>query len=233
MILDALPAEARPLVQVVPDWFHPQRLGLIFEARVGRGKLVVCSIDLRNDLPSRPAARQMLHALLKYLDSDDFSPQNRLDVSAIHALFREPTLLQRLGAKVWADSQQVGHEAALAVDGNPDTIWHTQWEPDSPAPPHWIALDLQKPVQLSGIRYLPRGDMSNGRIAAFEVQLSGDGETWNVAAAGSWSDDAGEKVVRLDQPRMTRYVRLVGRREVRGRAWSSIAELDIIVADDE
>ena len=33
------PAQAlRPLVQVVPDWFRPQRLGLVFEARSGQGK---------------------------------------------------------------------------------------------------------------------------------------------------------------------------------------------------
>ena len=37
MVLDTLPGELRPIVQVVPDWFRPQRLGLVFEANVDRG----------------------------------------------------------------------------------------------------------------------------------------------------------------------------------------------------
>ena len=50
MVLDGLPAGLRPIVQVVPDWFAPKRLGLVFEARVAGGRLLVCSVDLVTDL---------------------------------------------------------------------------------------------------------------------------------------------------------------------------------------
>jgi hypothetical protein len=46
MIMDQLPPRLRPNVQVIDDWVTARRLGLLFEARVGRGKLMVCSIDL-------------------------------------------------------------------------------------------------------------------------------------------------------------------------------------------
>jgi len=42
MILDDMPAGLEPIVQVVDDWFTNRRLGLVFEAKVGKGKLLVC-----------------------------------------------------------------------------------------------------------------------------------------------------------------------------------------------
>ena len=90
MVLGSLPSELRPLVQVVPDWFHPQRLGLVFEAKVGQGKLLVCSINLIDDLQTRPAARQLRHSLLQYATGDDFSPKTDVSLEAVRALFHQP-----------------------------------------------------------------------------------------------------------------------------------------------
>ena len=52
------------LMEQVIDNFDKDRnhkLGLVFEAKVGKGKLVVCSIGLRKDREQNPVARQMLH----------------------------------------------------------------------------------------------------------------------------------------------------------------------------
>jgi hypothetical protein len=91
MILDQFPAALRPIVQVIGDWNTNRRLGLVFEAQVAGGKLLVCSIDLRNDLKRRPVARQMLHSLLRYIESPAFAPSQRLDASLIRGLLREPS----------------------------------------------------------------------------------------------------------------------------------------------
>src|SRR5262249_8597176 len=45
MVLDHLPGALRPLVQPIDTWFENRRLGLLFEANVGGGRLVVCSMD--------------------------------------------------------------------------------------------------------------------------------------------------------------------------------------------
>ena len=74
MILDNLPKELRPTVQVIDDWVTSRKLGLVFEARMGAGRLLVCSIDLRQDLEHNPVARQMLHSLLHYISSSRFKP---------------------------------------------------------------------------------------------------------------------------------------------------------------
>ena len=62
----------RPIVQVVDDWFTNRKLGLVFEARVGCGRLIVCSIDLEEDLD--PVTGQFLASLCQYARSSAFQP---------------------------------------------------------------------------------------------------------------------------------------------------------------
>jgi GH18 family chitinase len=86
MILDGLPRELRPTVQVIDDWFTNRRLGLVFEARVGKGRLLVTSIDLDRGLETNPVARQMRHSLLRYAGSDRFAPAVDVPADAVRAL---------------------------------------------------------------------------------------------------------------------------------------------------
>ncbi len=86
MEMDAFPRELRPTIQIVPDWFAPKRLGLVFEAKVGNGRLLVTSIDLLSDLDDRPVARQLLNSLYAYLSSPEFQPAVTLSERQIHSL---------------------------------------------------------------------------------------------------------------------------------------------------
>jgi hypothetical protein len=88
MILDGLPKELRPTVQVIDDWFTNRRLGLVFEARVGKGRLLVTSIELDSGLAENPVARQMRHSLLRYAASDAFAPKIEVTLEAVRALVR-------------------------------------------------------------------------------------------------------------------------------------------------
>ena len=93
MVLDEFEAEFRPIVQVIDDWNTNRKLGLIFEARIGDGELLVCSIDLRSDIEKRPVARQMLHSLLNYTDSAAFAPELSIDIERVRSLLKKPSLL--------------------------------------------------------------------------------------------------------------------------------------------
>ena len=86
MILDGLPKELIPTVQVIEDWVTSRKLGLVVEARMGGGKLLVCSIDLRKDQEHNPVARQMLHSLLHYVNSSSFKPAVALSPAAVRSL---------------------------------------------------------------------------------------------------------------------------------------------------
>jgi hypothetical protein len=189
-------------------------------------------MDLKDELSVRPVARQMRHSLLRYMDSEAFAPRHALTAEQVRSLFRELPLLQKLGAKAWADSQQQGYEAERAIDGNPDTMWHTAWEPELIDPPHWLTIDLGKSVTLAGVTCLPRSGQDNGRIGAYEIYVSDDPDHWGQPiATGHWKNDDAPKTVRCDPPVSGRYIKLVALREINGRSWSSLAEFDVMLAD--
>ncbi|NQU26025.1 MAG: beta-galactosidase [Candidatus Nealsonbacteria bacterium] len=85
IILDDTPAAYRPTVQVIDNFERNHKLGLIFETKVGQGKLLVCAIDLSGH-QDKPEARQMLHSLLQYVASNHFAPKTELDVAVLKRL---------------------------------------------------------------------------------------------------------------------------------------------------
>jgi hypothetical protein len=81
----------RPLVQVIDDWATNRKLGLVFEAKVGRGKIVVSAIDLSSRLDRRPVARQLRHSLMHYMESAAFQPAVTLTPADLTGLIASPT----------------------------------------------------------------------------------------------------------------------------------------------
>lgn len=85
IVLDGLP-DLDPIVRVIDDWFKNRRTALIFEAKVGKGKLLMSGIDLHTNLEGRLEAKQLLYSLKNYMASDGFSPQTSLDIDQIKSL---------------------------------------------------------------------------------------------------------------------------------------------------
>jgi hypothetical protein len=85
-VLDSLPGNIQPIVQVIDDWNRNYELGLLFEAAVGNGKLLVSGMDLTDKTEQRPVARQMLRSLLDYMAGDEFAPENPLELEEIERI---------------------------------------------------------------------------------------------------------------------------------------------------
>ncbi len=88
MILDKMPPKLKPIVQMIDEWNKNHKIGLVFQAKVGKGKLLMTSIELEHDLKNRPVARQMLYSLEKYVSSDEFNPTIEVSASKIQRLFK-------------------------------------------------------------------------------------------------------------------------------------------------
>jgi hypothetical protein len=226
LILDDTPADFRPIVQVIDNFARNHKLGNLFEARVGPGKLLVCTMDLPRIAGQQPAANQLLGSLYAYAGSPSFRPAQALADTTLEGLFasKSTNLLQQLGAKIHADSEAPGYEAALAIDDDPDTCWHTKWEPSPALMPHELVVDLGRQVTLTGITYLPRQDMANGRIA--QCALFADGSR---IASVKWPNTRERQTLRFSQPVATRTLRLVIESECNGNPFASVAELDVLV----
>jgi hypothetical protein len=88
LILDGMPAGLHPIVQVIDDWFTAHRLGLVVEAKVGAGRLLICSIDLADPATLDPVRRQLRASLLEYAADASFRPAAELTVDQLKVLVR-------------------------------------------------------------------------------------------------------------------------------------------------
>lgn len=77
-----------------------------------------------------------------------------------------------------SDSEQGGDEAINVIDGDINSIWHTQYSPDNSPYPHEIVFELDKIYGVSGLKYTPRQDGENGRISEYEIYVSEDSADW-------------------------------------------------------
>ncbi len=130
------------------------------------------------------------------------------------------------------DSEElVGEDGAAenAIDGNPDTIWHTEWYSSDPQCPHEIVIDLGSLYHIGEIQYMPRQDSSlNGAISKYEIYISRDASNWEEPVAqGFLAADSSLKEISFSE-KTGQYVRFVALAEVNGKPWTSAAEFNVI-----
>jgi hypothetical protein len=89
MHLEDFPSNIRPIVQPIDTWFMNRRLAMVMEVKVGKGKLLISSLDLLSDPSKRFVARQLLYSLEQYMNSDKFNPSIEVDVNTVQKLFTE------------------------------------------------------------------------------------------------------------------------------------------------
>jgi hypothetical protein len=87
MVLSDFSVNLKPIVRIIDDWFTNRPLALIFEAKVGKGKLLVSGIDLITEANMRPEAEQLLYSLKNYMTSKAFSPSTEIEIEKLNALF--------------------------------------------------------------------------------------------------------------------------------------------------
>ncbi len=115
--------------------------------------------------------------------------------------------------EVSAGDWQTGYESSegpayLAVDEDPNTLWHTDWYGTS-RENHWFQFELTEGYTVDGLRYWPRqSGNTNGTITEYEIQVSNDGESFRTVASGEWENNRNWKLVRFDGENV-KYVRLV------------------------
>jgi hypothetical protein len=85
-ILDRAPKGYKPVIQVIDNVERNHKLGLVFEFRTGKGKLLVCMSDLPA-IADKPEARQLYHSILKYMASDKFNPEQAISADELKDLF--------------------------------------------------------------------------------------------------------------------------------------------------
>lgn len=90
MLFSDFPADFQPIVQSIDTWFLSRKIGMLYEANVLNGKLMMTTMPLKADCQS-PVTAQMLRAIMEYMASDEFRPAYTLELSCIEDLFTKET----------------------------------------------------------------------------------------------------------------------------------------------
>jgi beta-galactosidase len=137
---------------------------------VKEGELAAGSAAQEISFPPRGGRYLFLQALSSQ-NGDEFTTLAELDV--LDAQHRK--LPREAWKIVYVDSEEnfaEGDQAEKAIDGDPDSFWHTLWSAPHPSHPHAVAVDLGAEHEISGLRVLPRQDSDHGRIKNYRLYLS-------------------------------------------------------------
>lgn len=195
----------------------------IWECRVGKGALLVCTLDIA-DKPGRIVARQLRRSVLAYAASPAFSPKVTLEPSAVDALFKAPR------PEAASPDCAAGHPASKASDGDPATFWHTDWRAGANRLPAALTLDTRAAGAYKAFSYTPRRDMDRGRIGEYRIEASADGIRWRTAANGAFPPGSGTVVVPFAKPVNARYFRLIALTDQGASGNAAVAECEPVPA---
>jgi hypothetical protein len=161
----------------------------------------------------------------------DYYPEWQLNAGAGTWSVDDGFIAQDGWKLVRADSEETSAEngrGSNAFDGSASTFWHSVYTGSAPNPPHEIVIDLGSRYLIDSLRYTPRQDgQDHGNVGDYTFYVSDAADRWeNPVAMGTFAAGSEAKLVRFTAS-AGRYVRFVATREIMGRAWTSVAELDL------
>lgn len=143
-------------------------------------------------------------------------------------LFDASQSLSRKGWKLAVDSAEPGQGPNHAIDGNPETYWHTEFTDNKPAHPHELVIDLGEAQTFAAMALLPRQDSDSGRVGDFNVYATNDKTNWaKPIASGKLPNSDELQIIAL--PRTTaRYVKLLAKSAQRDQPATTLAEVFLL-----
>ena len=87
MNLSEFPKDYQPPMQPIDTWHVSRKCGMIIEANVLGGRLLMTTIDITSRLNTRLVARQLRKSIINYMNSDAFKPAITVDESIIRNLY--------------------------------------------------------------------------------------------------------------------------------------------------
>ncbi len=121
-------------------------------------------------------------------------------------------------------------KAIFAIDGRPDTIWHSNWSDGLSKHPHELVIDLGATYHVAGFRYLARQDGGwNGAFAKTEFYVGNSPTDFGSPTAKvTFTKDRKAQSANCGKPVRGRYLKVRVLSEVNGGAWGSAADIGVI-----
>ena len=87
-ILDDTAQTMTPIVQMIDNFERNHKLGIVWEAKVGAGRLLVCTSRLSR-IAMRPEVRWFAKSLLDYAASEEFAPEQKMTPAQLRQIFEK------------------------------------------------------------------------------------------------------------------------------------------------
>ena len=220
MDLEKLSLVSSPLIRIIDGYNLNRKLALAFEARVGKGKLIVCAANLYNQSEGSIEAGQLRQSIIAYMQSPSFQPSVNLTPEILtNDFFTRPRLVLSRDQPVMVSSETDGFSGVSANDGKRSTRWCAK----GPSYPQWWQVDLGKIKDLSGCKIV--WEIAGKR--RFLVESSADGKDWNTILDQTNMSAIPDEIQAFDfpYPARARFVRVSIQA---GPSWASITECEVL-----
>ncbi len=201
---------------------HPEILGRISE------------LARRNHSPAQPGtyASRQRHERDRWAKWGTSKPQPAPRSARMHRIKgRNLVPFERMKlVRFSSENQSNNRRAVFAIDGRPDTVWHSLWSGPVAKHPHELVIDLGATCRVSGFRYLARQDQGwNGAFADTEFYLSDSPDKFEAPAVKTtFRKVKTAQTANCAKPVQGRYVKIRILSEVNGQPWASAADLAVV-----
>jgi len=116
-------------------------------------------------------------------------------------------------------------EPRHAIDGDPNTFWHSEYSSGKSRHPFELTLKLARSLRVIGLEYVGRSGNPNGRVLRYEVVVEGPDGSRAVVASGTLRDTAEPQRIVFERAVEARAVVFRALSEQRSQDFASVAEL--------
>jgi len=134
------------------------------------------------------------------------------------------------GARILScSSREPGEgEPEHLLDGDLDSIWHSQYGTTMGSFPHSVTVELKEPAVLKGLVCYGRRSGENGRVKDCMVETSLDGKEWTKQVQTALENTGKPQDVLFYKPAEAKYYRFTALSNHAGDDFASMAEIETI-----
>lgn len=174
---------AEVIVRAIDDWNRSLSLGLIWEAQVGSGRLLVVSADLEGGFGERPAADSLKRAIFDYASSDKFQPKGSVKTEAVEEALFPVLRMRELSKAVFFDEDAQVRDRTALLQPNPNSFVRVE-KRDFPVN---LTIQMKRETAVTGVLYVPvqRDRAHEGFVREYEVSCwNREKNCWEKVSTG-------------------------------------------------
>ena len=194
-----------PIVRVIDDWNRNYPLALMLEARVGNGKLLMTTIDFKQEEKKAKTLVQsaLWKSILTYMESDLFDPKESISYQELNSLYHNNHTMELLSVTATLEEEET-KDMRVICNGNAEDFMQFSGHPAH------IRLEMPVEHDFYGLSYVPRQNHREheGDIREYQVEYRKDGQ-WIFLCEGELKSSFAPKTILFPKTVHTEAIRFI------------------------